>query len=186
MKMRTTRTLFVTALVAICFAAQAQQPTPQKIGYADWEYIFGNMPESKQIDSELKTYGGQLENQLNAKKQEFDTKLKAYQGMPATTPEAIRADKERELQGLQEGIQKFSADAQTSYQKKQVDLMDPVYKKIGKIVEEVAKEQGYSFIFTPQLAGTDVMLYSDDKYDISDAVLKKMGITPAPATAQKP
>ncbi|HEY5823773.1 MAG TPA: OmpH family outer membrane protein [Cyclobacteriaceae bacterium] len=183
------RTLLFFTLMVCAISTQAQTPAAaQKIGYADWEYIFSQMPEYKQIDNDLKAHGTQLENQLKAKYQEYETKLKAYQGMPATTPEAIRADKERELQGLQESIQKFQQDAQTSLQKKQSDLMEPVFSKVGKAIEEVAKTEGYSFIINPQLiGGGDVLLYNDEKYNISTLVLKKLGITPtAAATPVKP
>jgi outer membrane protein len=170
------RTLLLIVMCAGALTANAQEI--QKIGYADWEYIFSQMPEFKQIDSELKTHGTQLENQLKAKYQDYEAKVKAYQGMPATTPDAIRADKERELTGLQESIQKFQQDAQTSLQNKQTALMDPVFKKVGKAIEEVAKENGYAFILNPQIVGGgDVILYHDEKYDL---VLKKLGVTPQP------
>lgn len=174
------RTLFLLLFCVFAVSAQAQET--QKIGYADWEYIFSQLPEFKQIDSELKTHGTQLENQLKAKYADYETKVKAYQGMPATTPDAIRADKERELQGLQESIQKFQQDAQTSLQNKQTALMDPVFKKVGKAIEDVAKENGYAFIMAPQVMnGGDVLLYSDEKYNVSNLVLKKLGVTPVPA-----
>lgn len=102
--------------------------------------------------------------------------------MPATTPDAIKADKERELAGLQEGIQKFQQDAQTSLQNKQTALMDPIFKKVGKAIEDVAKENGYAFIIAPQvMGGGDILLYSDEKYNVSNLVLKKLGVTPQPA-----
>jgi outer membrane protein len=173
----------VLLLLFCAFAVSAQAQEIQKIGYADWEYIFSQMPEFKQIDAELKTHGTQLENQLKAKYSDYEAKVKAYQGMPTTTPDAIRADKERELAGLQESIQKFQQDAQTSLQNKQTALMDPVFKKVGKAIEDVAKENGYSFIINPQIVGGgDVLLYNDEKYNISNLVLKKLGVTPQPAT----
>jgi outer membrane protein len=173
------RTLFLVLLCGTLFTAQAQT---QKIGYADWEYIFSQLPEFKQIDSELKTHSEQLQNTMKAKQQDFEAKYKAFQSMPATTPEAIKADKERELQSLQEGFQKFQQDAQSSLQKKQADLMAPVYKKVGKTIEDVAKENGYTFIINPQSAGGgDILLYSDETYNISNLVLKKLGVTPQPA-----
>jgi outer membrane protein len=174
------RTLFLLLFCVFAVSAQAQET--QKIGYADWEYIFSQLPEFKQIDSELKTHGTQLENQLKAKYADYESKVKAYQGMPATTPDAIKADKERELAGLQESIQKFQQDAQTSLQNKQTALMDPVFKKVGKAIEEVAKENGYAFIMAPQvMGGGDILLYSDEKYNVSTLVLKKLGVTPQPA-----
>jgi outer membrane protein len=178
------RTLFLLLFCVFAVSAQAQET--QKIGYADWEYIFSQLPEFKQIDNELKTHGTQLENQLKAKYSDYESKVKAYQGMPATTPDAIKADKERELAGLQESIQKFQQDAQTSLQNKQVALMDPVYKKVGKAIEDVAKENGYAFIMAPQVVnGGDILLYSDEKYNVSDLVLKKLGVTPQPAPTIK-
>jgi outer membrane protein len=174
------RTLFLLLFCVFAVSAQAQET--QKIGYADWEYIFSQLPEFKQIDNELKTHGTQLENQLKAKYADYETKVKAYQGMPATTPDAIKADKERELAGLQESIQKFQQDAQTSLQNKQTALMDPVFKKVGKAIEDVAKENGYAFIMAPQvMGGGDILLYSDEKYNVSVLVLKKLGVTPQPA-----
>lgn len=179
------RTLLVALFCGLIFTANAQ--TTQKIGYAESDYILSQLPEFKRIESELKTHGSQLENQMKAKYDDYQTKLKALQGMPATTPEAILADKQRELAALQENIQKFQQDAQSSFQKKQADLMDPIYKKIGKAIEEVAKENGYTFIINPQVAnGGDILLYSDDKFNISDMVLKKLGVTPTAQTTTPP
>ncbi len=176
------RTVFLLLFCVFAVSAQAQET--QKIGYADWEYIFSQLPEFKQIDNELKTHGTQLENQLKAKYSDYEAKVKAYQGIPATTPDAIKADKERELAGLQESIQKFQQDAQTSLQNKQTALMDPVFKKVGKAIEDVAKENGFAFIMAPQVVGGgDILLYSDEKYNISNLVLKKLGVTPQPVPA---
>lgn len=172
--------LFLFLIGCTGFAAQAQT-TAQKIGYADWDYIFSQLPEYKQIETEMKTHGDQLQNQLQAKYKDYETKLKAYQAGAATMVDAVRKDKETELTQLQENIQKFQQDAQASIQNKQDQLMGPVFKKVGKAIEDVAKEQGYSFIINPQLiGGGDILLYSDEKFDISDQVLKKMGITPKP------
>lgn len=182
------RTLFSIIFSVVTFAAFAQtQPVVQKIGYADWGYIFSQMPEYKQIDTELKAHKAQLESQMEAKNKDFQAKYEAFTKLPATTPDAIRSDKTRELEALQESIQKFTQDAQTSMQAKQSALMDPIFTKVGKAIEETAKENGFSFIINPQLLqGEDVLLYSDDKYNISDMVLKKLGVTPKPAAQQKP
>jgi outer membrane protein len=61
--------------------------------------------------------------------------------------------------------------------------MDPVFTKVGKAIEDVAKENGFAFILNPRLmGGGDILLYSDQNFDVSDLVLKKMGITPPPKT----
>ena len=181
--------IFFFMLLSVATFSQTTQPTThtQKMGYADWEYIFSQMPEFKVIESAIKTHGDQLKAQLDAKYKEYDTKLKAYQASAATMVDAIRKDRETELTQLQENIQKFQQDAQTSLQKKQTDLMEPVFAKVGKAIEAVAVENGYSFIINPQLiGGGDILLYNDEKYNISTLVLKKLGVTatavPAPVT----
>jgi outer membrane protein len=173
------RTLFSIIFSVVALAGFAQtQPAAQKIGYADWTYIFSQMPEFKQIDSELKAHRTQLETQMEAKQKDLETKYKAYQALPSTTPDAIRADKTRELEQMQESIQKFTQDAQASLQNKQNTLMEPIFNKVGKAIEETAKENGFAFIISPQSQqGEDILLYSDEKYDISTMVLKKLGIT---------
>jgi outer membrane protein len=176
------RTLLTIIFSAITFAGFAQQPVTQKIGYADWDRIFSMMPEAKQIDTELSAHRKQLESQMDAKQKDLQAKYDAFTKLPATTPDAVRTDKQRELEALQESIQKFQQDATTSFENKRNTLLEPVFKKVGDAITAVAKENGFTFIINPQLLqGGDILLYSDEKYDISDMVLKKMGVT-----AQKP
>jgi outer membrane protein len=86
---------------------------------------------------------------------------------------------------MQQNIEKLQQDAQTTIQAKQTQLMEPVYKKVGKGIEDVAKENGFTFILNQQIGGLDVILYGDEKMDISDLVLKKLGVTPTAAAEPK-
>jgi outer membrane protein len=180
------RTLLATVVIATLSATVQAQAPVQKIGYANVEYIFSQMPESKQVESELQATNTQLENTLKQKYAEYEQKLKAYQSMPATTPDAIKRDKESELANLEQSIQKFQQDAQSTLQQKQGQLMEPIYSKVGKAIEDVARENGFAFIFNQQVGQIDLLLYNDEQFDVSDLVLKKMGITPKPATATNP
>lgn len=174
--------LTLALLVTLLHAAPAQPlPETQKIGHANSDYIFSQLPEFKQVQSELQTYEAQLQNQLKAKNAELETKYKTYRTLPANTPDAIRTDKETELTYLQENLQKFQQDAQASMQKKQNDLVTPVFEKISKAIKAVALENGYTYIMNPQ-GGSESLLYADEKYNISDLVLKKLGITPKTST----
>ena len=176
--------LFVLAIGTL--SSQAQSPTASsKIGFADVDYIFTQMPEAKQIDTELKSTQQQLRAQIESKSQEFQKKLADYQANINTMLDAVRQNTERELQQLQENLQKLQRDAQVTIQNKQTQLMEPVYQKVGKAIEDVAKENGYTFILNQQIGGLDVILYGDEKNDVSDLVLKKLGVTPKPAAQQQ-
>src|SRR5688500_5785408 len=170
--------VLLLVLAVVGYGSQAQS----KIGYADVDYIFSQMPEAKQIDTELKSTQTQLKNQIEAKAQEFQKKLDDYHANAGTTLDALRVNTERELQQLQQNLEKLEQDAQTTIQTKQTQLMEPVYKKVGKAIEATAKENGYTFILNQQIGGLDVILYGEENNDVSDLVLKKLGVTPKAPT----
>ena len=176
MRKRSLLAVLAFSLIGLCAEAQTM-----KIGYADVDYILGQMPESKQVQADLDASNSQFQSQLQAKYTEYQQKLQAYQQAQATMLDAVKQDKESELISLQEGIQKFEQNANVSLQKKQAELMQPLTRKIGDMIKAVASEQGYTHVLNGQVGGIDVVLYADEKFDISDEVLKKMGVTPTAA-----
>lgn len=175
--------VFVFAFALITGVSMAQ--TPLKIGYADVEYIFAQMPDSKTIENQLQTLSTQLRKQYDAKYTEFQTKLKTYQDNvnSPNIPDAVKQNSARELEQLQANLQKLQEDSQSELEKRRAALLGPVQEKVGKTIEDVAKENGYSLILSSQISmQADIILYGDEKLDVSDLVLKKMGITPAAQT----
>lgn len=175
-------TTLVVAFLLISFTSFAQTNSqPLKIGYTNVEYILLQLPESKQIESELKTHSAQLENQLKGKYAEYEAKLKAYEQGVNSMDKLVRDDKEKELMNLNNSIQEFQRNAQMSLQQKEKSLVDPVISKIDKAIKEVAKENGYTYVISNQ-----ALLAGPEDGDISPLVLKKLGVDPSKATAQEP
>ncbi|MGI4740610.1 MAG: OmpH family outer membrane protein [Janthinobacterium lividum] len=160
------------------FAPSAQAQAPLKIGYTSVEYVLSQMPESKQIESDLKAYGTQLEAQIKSKQTEYQTKLEAYQKGQSTMTPVIKADKEKELTTLGQSIQEFGQSAQQSMQQKQQSLLRPVLDKIQKTIDAVAQENGYTYVLNSDSGSNPVLLHGPKDGDVSDVILKKMGITP--------
>ena len=86
--------------------------------------------------------------------------------------------KEQELVDLEKRFQQFQTDAQTSLQKKQGELMQPLFIKVGETINTVANEEGYDYVLSSNIGGVDVVLFAKDEHDVSDKVLKKLGVTP--------
>ena len=165
----------IVAFLLISFASFAQgNDQTLKIGYTNVEYILLQLPESKQIESELKTHSTQLENQLKGKYAEYESKLQAYEKGAATMDKTIREDKEKELMNMNNSIQEFQRNAQMSLQQKEKNLVDPVISKIDKAIKDVAKESGYTYVFSNQ-----ALLAGPEDGDISPLVLKKLGVDPS-------
>jgi outer membrane protein len=149
-----------------------------KLGYTNAEYLLSLLPEAKQIEAELKAYETQLQNQMQAKYQEFQTKVADYQANEASFNDLVKADKQNELQGLQQSLQEFQLNAEQSLSQKRNTLLQPAIEKIGNAIQAVAEENGYSYVFSVGAPGFDVLLYAKEEDDISNLVLQKLGITP--------
>ena len=179
-------TLAAALLTAGTLAAtSAQAQAPLKIGYTDVQYVLAQMPESKQIESDLKAYNTQLEGQLKSKSAELETKYKDYQKGEATMTDIVKADKQKEMQGMQQSIQEFQQSAQQSLQQKQQTLLKPALDKLQKNIDVVANENGFTYVFNSDGGGSPLLLHAPKEGDISDLVLKKMGITPGAAAPIK-
>ncbi len=122
--------LFVFLIILTAFHSNGQIQVSQKIGHADWEYIFSQMPEYNQIENELRIFEMQLQNQLKTKSEEIEAKYKDCTSLPADTPEAIKKDKEAELLYLQENIQRFRQEAQISMQNSN-DIWHPAFLRFS-------------------------------------------------------
>jgi len=168
-------------IVAILFltmmGAWAEAQT-LKIGYANVEYILGQLPEAKEIESEYQAYEQQLQNQLQSKIEEFQKKAEEFQRTGGTMTELVRADRQNELRSMQASIEKFQTEAQVSLQSKQVELFQPAYEKITNAIKVVAEENGYTHVFSDNTSGLQILLYASDEDDVSNLVLKKLGVTP--------
>ncbi|MEY5048450.1 MAG: hypothetical protein RLZZ175_1809 [Bacteroidota bacterium] len=185
-----TKTIAVLTLaLGLNLVASAQTTKSIRIGYTNVDYILANLPDSKAIEAELKSFKAQLDNQLQAKSKEFQEKYDAYLKGEKMMAEPIKADKQRELQDLDARIKEFEQNAEASLQKKQQTLLQPVLKKVEDAIKKVANENGFTYVFNSD-AGygtTPVLLHAPESDNISDLVLKSLGVTPkteTPATPQ--
>jgi outer membrane protein len=79
--------------------------------------------------------------------------------------------KEQALQELYRRIQGWQQQAQDLSQRKQQELLAPVYDKVKKAIADVAKENGFTFIFNKEQ-----LLVSPPGDDILPLVKKKLNI----------
>jgi outer membrane protein len=175
-----TKLLILLACTLVPTLSVNAQNSNLKIGYTNTDYILSLMPEAKEINTELSSYQKQLESQLQSKYQEFQEKLNDYQekaGSGQMLPEVMK-DKEAELNTLRQSIEKFQKDADASIQQKQAELMQPAFNKIQKAINEVAKENGYSHVFSSDAGVYPILLYVRDTDTLTDLILLKLGIQP--------
>ncbi len=150
------------ALPAMAFA--------QKFGYVDTQAIMQELPEIKDMQTQLEASAQKYDAEGKNLQQEMEKKLKEFQEMDDKTPEAIRQRRAQELQDLDTKIQQFRQTAQQDLQRQQEQLFAPIQQKIMTAIQSVGKEGNYTMIFE-----SNVPIYTgSDAVDLTSAVKAKL------------
>lgn len=150
-----------------------------KIGYTNVELILFQMPKATQIDKTLKTYEKKLEEQLRVKQEYAQAKLQEYMDAEkaGTLTDADKQTKMNELQKLDSEIMEFAKDAEEKLLMKREELLVPILEELQEAIDDVAQASGYTYILNQTTsAGVSTILFGPEENDITEAVMKKLGI----------
>ncbi len=147
----------------------------QKIGWINSAAIMEKLPEAqdaqRQIDNLLADWQGELAKMQNS----WQKKYEEYDKKKLILTDQLRAQSEKELQDLDKKIsdyrnKKFGQNGELF--NKQSELMKPVQNKIFKVVQDIAKEDDYDYVFDK--SADIILMYSKDKYDLTAKVLERL------------
>ena len=163
--------ILLSVFTGIIFFSQAQ--TKIKLGNIDSGELLKMMPGRDSAEAKMKEYAKTLESQFQAMQTELESKYSDLDANKATMSDLIKQMKQKEIEDLSKRIQDFQQSAQEDVQKKEQELLQPIIAKAKKAIEDVAKENGYTYIFD---RSTQVLLYFDASEDILALVKKKLGL----------
>ncbi len=167
---------FLLMLTLLSFAfAKAQRGI--RVGYVDMNYILESVPEyqkaSDQLEQRMQSWKVEIEKMESAIDQ-MENSLKNERVL--LTKELIEEREEdidikrQELSDYQQ--KRFGAQGDFIKQKQQ--LIQPVQDQVFNEMQKIGQQKKYDII----LERSEVtMLYSDDRHDLSDDVLKAIGRT---------
>lgn len=151
----------------------------QKYAYIDSEYILGNIPEYTEAQAELDRIAAVWQKEIEAKFKSIDSMYKNYQVEAITLPENLKKNREETIMSAEQdakNLQKKRFGKDGDLFKEREELVKPIQDRVFTAIEEYAKDRGYAFVF--DVAGSMTIVYADQKFDINDSVLEKLGITP--------
>ena len=144
----------------------------QKFGHLDAQDILLTLPERAEAQTSIEAAAAEYETEVSRMQSELETKFADYQAKAATWPDAIRQQKERELQQLDAGLQEFGMTIQNALAQMEQQLLAPMIERVRDAIEAVGKEQGFTYIFD---TSTGVTLYNGGE-DVTDLVKTKLGM----------
>lgn len=149
----------------------------QKIGYVDTEYVLKNMPEYTTVQQKLDKLEQQWRQEIQKKQkevraleQEFEARELLYTDEERTRKQEAIEKARKEVEQLRQ--QYFGPNGQL-YSRQQ-ELMRPIQERVLEATESVATDGGYDYIVDKK--GETLFLYAREEHDLSDQVLRELGI----------
>jgi len=145
----------------------------QKFGHVNFAELYKQVPGHDVAQAEYEKYVMEIKQQIDAMETELQQKYTEYSVNSASMTPLIKSAKERELQDLNARYEEFRASIQADLSAKDAELSEPLITKARTAVEDVAKENGYTYIFN---SSDGLVLYAIPSDDVIDLVLKKLGV----------
>ncbi len=161
--------LISLALVLFSGILSAQQ----KLGHINSQEVLQLMPERAQAEKTLQDLNAQLEERMNNLSLDYQNKVTAFQALAEDTPASAVNDMRDEILGMEQRIQEFRANAERDLVTKQEELLTPMVEKLQTAIDEIGKENGFTYILD---ISTGAVVFQAGE-DIAPLVKIKLGIT---------
>jgi len=148
-----------------------------KVAYVNSETILRELPEAQQVRKELETTIKGWQDELDQMSKELQDGVEDYQKKEALLDPKAKADKQKALQDLQQKAREFQYKKFDTREGEAVKLREtkfaPIQEKVMKVIELVAKKDGYNYVFDKLETATN-LLYADQKFDITYEVIDRL------------
>jgi outer membrane protein len=157
--MKNLKSLFIAIIMALPMTFSYAQ---SKVAHIGTQKLIGEMPEviaaQKQLEQLEKTYATEIENTYK----EFQTKAQSYSADAANQTDVTNQARQKELETMQQNINQYRETAAQDLQKKQVEMMRPLYDKARVAIEKVAAGQGFDYVLDASAGGSVIMAKGKD------------------------
>lgn len=167
------KSLILLFAAMLAFSASAFAQKTVKLGHINSSDLMQIMPGKDSAQAAFEAEVKILEGELKAMQDELEKKLNDYRERKSQMTELIRTTKEQELNDLDQRIQVYQQNAQKKLQEKEAELLQPIIDRAKQAISDVAKENGYTYIFD---TSAGAVLYQQDSDDILNLVKKKLGL----------
>jgi len=155
-------------LLFVCVSGFAQS----KVGTIDVDFIISKMPELTGVQKQVEDYGKSLDADLQNKLTTYQAAIDKYKTDEPTLTVSDKKAAQEAILTMENDIKKFQQNGNQLIVLKQDEYLKPLYAKVGTALEKVAKAGAY----TQVLARNQDVVYVDNRFDLTIAVLKELGI----------
>ncbi|MEO5999308.1 MAG: OmpH family outer membrane protein [Chitinophagaceae bacterium] len=161
----------IVLLVSGLLITSTQTKAQMKIGYVNTGELLQSLPEAKKADSLLNQFREVLDKNGKDYQEELETKAKKFNDDSTKLTPVVKEAERKKLQDLYSRIMNYSQEAQKQLEDKQQELLAPLQKKTLDIIQQVAKDNGYTHVFN-----REALLVVPTTDDLLPLIKKKLNL----------
>ncbi len=163
------------ALVAFgMMRADAEAAPPAagfKVGYVDLQRTLNETKVGKAAKARLDGEKAKKQKEIDDKQQGLKKDAEALEKQRVVLKPDVVAKREKEIQDKYISLQNTFLQFQQELAKREAELTQEIFKKAAKIIESIAKRDGFTMMLEKS---ESAVLYADPKLDITSEVNKRL------------
>lgn len=163
--MKKALSLVIATLMVSGVAAAAEL----KIGFVDVRKAIETTKAGQKVKKDLETDFKKREKDLQKRAEDIKKMNQDYEKKSLVLSDEAKLKKQQELQ---EEMMKYNQEVQKNtadLRKKEQDLMEPIFKKMQNVINDMAKKESYTLI----IQNRENILYATQEIDLTDKVVKE-------------
>jgi outer membrane protein len=170
--MKRNKNLVLACILGLCTFGTAHA---QRVAVVDIQDILENLVEYQDAQKELDRVAAEWQQEIAQEYDKVKTMYNKFQAEQVLLSADAKTAKENEIMEAEKQVRQMQKDRfgpeGTLFQKRQ-DMIRPIQDRVYKAIEDYADERGYDFIFDK--GGTGGLIYSNEEYDKTNDVIRKL------------
>lgn len=166
--------VFVIAFVLVPISAAPVFSETVKIAYINSDTVLKSSEKYAEAQKQLEKLKEKWREQIESKVQQLRKAQATLQKQRMVLSQSKRKEKQKEIEAKSRELEKFRGSIigpGGKLEQKTKELMQPIYKRVDKILKEIAQEEGYDFILD---ASVGTVVYAKPEYNITGEVIDRL------------
>ncbi|MCO5141767.1 MAG: OmpH family outer membrane protein [Oligoflexia bacterium] len=167
--------IIILSIASLFFASivvfAAENP-PSRVAIINMQEAIKSVPEGKKAEETLRKEWEQRTQKLQAEGKKIQDAMEDLRKQAMVMDEATRRKKEEEIQGQILKLRESEAKNTAEFQKRDMEISEPIIQKIRDIVGKISKEKGYTLVID---GSANNVIFAQAQDDITDEVVKQYG-----------
>lgn len=160
----------IAVLPALTIPAYAETAPASKVALVNMQKAIQSVGEGKKAQETLRKEWESRQKKLQEEGKKVQEAMENLRKQAMVMDEKSRREKEEQIQAQILKLREMEARQAQEFQKRDMEISEPIIKKLRSIVAAVSKERGYTLVID---GNENNVIYAQAQDDITDEVIKR-------------